>query len=112
MVEDIQKQREFALSLVSTFCKKPRREHGKKRDSGPYKGWYMHDWGHLVQRVFRALHNQALSIPDATAAAKVVRSEFPNDPTWDERVNRVGAHERILVLIETGPMPFAPKIDA
>jgi hypothetical protein len=109
MAEDSERQREFALGLIRTFSKKPHREHGAKRNSGPYKGWHLHDWGHLVQRVFRTLHNEPLSIPNATVAARLVRSVFPNDASWDERVNREGAHERILMLIESGIAPFAPE---
>ena len=109
MYEISSEKRERAAALVRLFCARPYRDHGRRRTTGPYKGWYQHDWGHVVQRVFRTFFDQTLDIPSATLAAKAVRSEFPNRNDWDSRVNSARAQARMLELIEAGISPFAPQ---
>ena len=104
-------QRNQAKALIRLYCIRPFRDHGKKRDSGPYKGWHLHDWGHVVQRVYRIFYEQSLDIPSATVASKPVRSEFPNRNDWEKRVNSAQAQARMLALIEEGIAPFAPPIE-
>jgi hypothetical protein len=103
-------QRNQAMSLIRLYCIRPFRDHGKKRDSGPYKGWHLHDWGHIVQRVYRVFYDLPLDISRATLAAKPVRSEFPNRNDWEKRVNTPRAQARMLALIEEGIAPFAPAV--
>lgn len=101
-------KRAQAVSLVRLYCARPFRDHGRKRSTGPYKGWYQHDWGHVVQRVYRIFFDLPLDIASATLAAKPVRSEFPNRNDWESRVNTQRAQAQMLELIETGIAPFAP----
>lgn len=101
-------KRAQAVSLVRLYCARPFRDHGRKRSTGPYKGWYQHDWGHVVQRVYRLFYDLPLDIPSATVASKPVRSEFPNRNDWDSRVNTARAQAQMLQLIEAGMAPFAP----
>lgn len=101
-------KRAQAVSLVRLYCARPFRDHGRKRSTGPYKGWYQHDWGHVVQRVYRIFYDQPLDIASATLAAKPVRSEFPNRNDWESRVNTQRAQAQMLELIEAGIAPFAP----
>ena len=91
MLEVSAEKREQALSLIRLYCNRPFRDHGKKRTDGPYKGWHLHDWGHVVQRVYRIFFDLPLDIPSATVAAKPVRSEFPNRNDWEKRVHAAGA---------------------
>mgnify|MGYP003528583502 FL=1 len=112
MSEITAEKREHAASLIRLYCIRPYRDHGRKRTTGPYKGWYQHDWGHVVQRVFRTFFDQALDIPSATLASKPVRSEFPNRNDWDSRVNSARAQARMLELIEVGIAPYAPQVAA
>ena len=93
--------------LIRLYCKRPFRDHGRQRTDGPYKGWYQHDWGHVVQRVFRLFFDEPLDIPSATIASKRVRSEFPNRNDWEKRVGTRRAQSRMLSLIEEGLAPFA-----
>ena len=109
MTEITPEKREQALALIRTYCRRPFRDHGAKRSSGPYKGWHLHDWGHTVQRVFRMFYDLPLDIPSATLAAKPVKSEFPNTNEWEKKVGTVRAHARMLELIEQGIAPFAPQ---
>lgn len=102
-------KREQAANLIRLYCARPFRDHGRRRTTGPYKGWYQHDWGHVVQRVYRMFFDQALDIPTATLASKPVRSEFPSRNDWESRVNSVRAQARMLELIEAGIAPFAPQ---
>jgi hypothetical protein len=101
-------KREQAIALIRLYCQRPFRDHGKKRSSGPYKGWHLHDWGHVVQRVYRMFYDLPLDIPSATVAAKPVRSEFPNRNDWEKRVHSAHAQARMLELIEQGIAPFSP----
>ena len=101
-------QREQALRVIQLYCKRPYRDHGKKRDSGPYKGWHLHDWGHVVQRVYWIFYALRLEIPSASLAAKPVRAEFPNKNNWEKNVGSPHAQTRMLKLIEEGLAPFAP----
>ena len=110
MTETSAEKREQAMSLIRLYCRRPLRDHGAKRSSGPYKGWHLHDWGHVVQRVYRMFYDLPLDIPSATLAAKPVRSEFPNRNDWEKRVNSAQAHARMLELIEEGIAPFSPAV--
>ena len=112
MSEISPEKREQALGLIRLYCNRPFRDHGKKRDSGPYKGWHLHDWGHVVQRVYRMFYDLPLDIPSATLAAKPVRSEFPNRNDWESKVHTARAQARMLELIEEGIAPFAPAAPA
>jgi hypothetical protein len=103
-------QREQALALIRLYCNRPYRDHGSKRSTGPYKGWHLHDWGHVVQRVYRIFYDLPLDIPNATLAAKGVRSEFPNRNDWEKRVHAPHAQARMLMLIEKGIAPFSPVV--
>src|SRR3954469_7652464 len=102
MPEISTEKREQAITLIRLYCNRPFRDHGKKRDSGPYKGWHLHDWGHVVQRVYRIFYDLPLDIPSATLVAKSVRSEFPNQNDWEKRANSASAQDRMLDLIEKG----------
>jgi hypothetical protein len=104
-------RREQAAVLIRLYCKRPFRDHGRRRTEGPYKGWFQHDWGHVVQRIFRLFFDQPLDIADATIASKPVRSEFPNRNDWEKRVGTAAAQARMLSLIEEGIAPFAPAAD-
>src|SRR3954468_22514870 len=110
MTEISPEKKEQALALIRTYCRRPFRDHGAKRSSGPYKGWHLHDWGHVVQRVYRMFHDLPLDIPSASLAAKLVRSEFPNRNDWKTRVNSVRAQARMLELIEEGIAPFSSPV--
>ena len=103
-------RREQAAILIRLYCKRPFRDHGRRRSDGPYKGWFQHDWGHVVQRIYRLFYNQPLDIPSATIASKPVRSEFPSRNDWDKRVGTALAQARMLALIEEGIAPFAPQV--
>ena len=103
-------KREQATVLIRLYCKRPFRDHGRRRSDGPYKGWYQHDWGHVVQRIYRLFFDQQLDIPSATIASKPVRSEFPSRNDWEKRVGTVQAQNRMLALIEEGLAPFAPAV--
>jgi len=107
MPEISAEKREQAITLIRLYCNRPFRDHGKKRTSGPYKGWHLHDWGHVVQRVYRIFFDLPLDIPYASAAAKSVRSEFPNRNDWEKRVHSARAQSRMLELIEKGITPFS-----
>jgi len=87
---------EQALSRIHSFCEKPWRQHGKKRTSGPHKGWYEHDWGDLVQNLSYLFLGSVQSIPRAAEIARSIRRMFPDNSSWDEAVKRPGADERIL----------------
>jgi hypothetical protein len=104
-------KREQASSLIRLYCNRPFREHGKPRTAGPYKGWHLHDWGHVVQRVYRMYYDLPLDIPSATIAAKPVRSEFPNRNDWEKRVHSPRAQTQMLALIEEGLAPFKPATE-
>ncbi len=108
MVEICTEKREQAMALIRLYCRRPFRDHGAKRSSGPYKGWHLHDWGHVVQRVHHIFYGLSLDIPSASLAAKLVRSEFPNRNDWEKRVNSDRAQARMLELIEEGLAPFSP----
>jgi len=110
MSEISSERREQALALIRLYCNRPYRDHGKKRTTGPYKGWHLHDWGHVVQRVYRMFYDLPLDIPSATLAAKPVRSEFPNRNDWDQRVGSLRAQAQMLALIEEGIAPYAPAM--
>jgi hypothetical protein len=112
MLETCPEKREQAMALIRVYCRRPFRDHGTKRSSGPYKGWHLHDWGHIVQRVYRMYYDLPLDIPSATLAAKLVRSEFPNRNDWEKRVSSNGAQTRMLELIEEGIAPFSPAAAA
>jgi hypothetical protein len=99
-------KRAQAIALIRLYCNRPFRDHGKKRSDGPYKGWHLHDWGHVVQRVYRIFYDLPLDIPSATLAAKPVRSAFPNRNDWEKRVHSAEAQARMLELIEQGLAPF------
>jgi hypothetical protein len=101
-------RREQAAMLIRLYCKRPFRDHGRRRTDGPYKGWYQHDWGHVVQRIYRLFFDEQLDIPSATIASKGVRSEFPSRNDWEKRVGTALAQSRMLSLIEEGLAPFAP----
>jgi hypothetical protein len=107
MPEISTEKRDQAMTLIRLYCNRPFCNHGKKRSDGPYKGWHLHDWGHVVQRVYRIFYDLPLDIPSATAAAKPVRSEFPNRNDWEKRVHSAIAQARMLELIEEGIAPFA-----
>jgi hypothetical protein len=107
MPEISTEKREQATTLIRLYCNRPFRDHGKKRTNGPYKGWHLHDWGHVVQRVYRIFFDLPLDIPSATAAAKAVRYEFPNRNDWEKRVHSPRAQSRMLELIEEGIAPFS-----
>ena len=62
-------KRDQARTLIRLYCNRPFCNHGKKRSNGPYKGWHLHDWGHVVQRVYRIFYDLPLDIPSATVAA-------------------------------------------
>ena len=111
MYEISPERHEQAMGLIRVFCARPYRDHGKKRTTGDYKGWFQHDWGHLVQRVYRTYFDRPLDIPSATIAAKGLRSEFPHQNDWDKRVKAPQAQARILELIEAGIEPFAPQVE-
>ena len=102
MPEITSEKREQASTLIRLYCNRPFRDHGKKRTKGPYKGWHLHDWGHVVQRVFRVFYDLPLDIPSATVVAKAVRAEFPNRNDWEKRVHSARAQSRMLELIEEG----------
>jgi len=108
MPEISTEKRDQAMILIRLYCSRPFSDHGKKRADGPYKGWHLHDWGHVVQRVYRMFYDLPLDIPSATVAAKPVRSEFPNRNDWGKRVHSAQAHARMLELIEQGIAPFSP----
>ena len=108
MTEITTEKREQALGLIRLYCNRPFRDHGQRRTDGPYKGWHLHDWGHVVQRVYRMFYDLPLDIPRATVAAKLVRSEFPNRNDWEKRVHSSRAQAQMLALIEQGITPFAP----
>jgi hypothetical protein len=108
MPEISTEKRDQAMVLIRLYCNRPFCNHGKKRSDGPYKGWHLHDWGHVVQRVYRIFYDLPLDIPSATVAAKPVRSEFPNRNDWEKRVHAAGAQARMLELIEKGIAPFSP----
>ena len=110
MTETCTEKREQAMALIRLYCRRPFRDHGAKRTTGPYKGWHLHDWGHVVQRVYRMFYDLPLDIPSASLAAKPVRSEFPNRNDWEKRVSSVRAQERMLELIEEGIAPFASPV--
>ena len=112
MAETCAEKREQAMALIRLYCRRPFRDHGTKRSSGPYKGWHLHDWGHVVQRVYRMFHGLPLDIPSASLAAKLVRSEFPNRNDWEKLVNSDRAQVRMLELIEEGIAPFSPAVAA
>jgi len=101
-------KRDQAMALIRLYCNRPFCNHGKKRSDGPYKGWHLHDWGHVVQRVYRIFCDLPLDIPSATVAAKPVRSEFPNRNDWGKRTHTAAAQARMLELIEKGISPFYP----
>ncbi|HMC11997.1 MAG TPA: hypothetical protein VKH44_11935 [Pirellulaceae bacterium] len=107
MSEISTEKRDQAMALIRLYCNRPFRDHGKRRSDGPYKGWHLHDWGHVVQRVYRMFYDLPLDIPSATVAAKPVRSEFPNRNDWEKRVHSARAQERMLELIEQGIAPFS-----
>jgi hypothetical protein len=111
MQEVAPERREQAAALIRLYCARPFRDHGKKRTSGPYKGWYQHDWGQVVQRIYRLYFDQPLDIPTATIASKPVRSEFPSRNDWEKRVNAPRAQARMLELVEEGIAPFAPAVE-
>ena len=111
MPEISTEKRDQAMALIRLYCNRPYRDHGAKRSSGPYKGWHLHDWGHVVQRVYRMFYDRPLDIPSATVAAKPVRSEFPNRNDWEKRVRSAGAQARMLELIEKGIAPFSIASD-
>ena len=69
MPEISTEKRDQAITLIRLYCNRPFRDHGKKRSDGPYKGWHLHDWGHVVQRVYRLFYDLPLDIPSATVAA-------------------------------------------
>ena len=103
-------KREQAMALIRLYCRRPFRDHGAKRSHGPYKGWHLHDWGHVVQRVYRIFHGLPLDIPSVSLAARLVRSEFPNRNDWEKRVSSARAQARMLDLIEEGIEPFSPRV--
>jgi hypothetical protein len=103
-------KRAQAMGLIRLYCNRPFRDHGKRRTDGPYKGWHLHDWGHVVQRVYRMYYELRLEIPEATIAAKPVRSEFPNRNDWEKRVHSPQAQQQMLALIEKGIAQFAPAL--
>jgi len=110
MTETSAEKREQAMSLIRLYCRRPFRDHGAKRTTGPYKGWHLHDWGHVVQRVYRMFHDLPLDIPSASLAAKPVRAEFPNSNEWEKRVGTPRAQMRMLELIEQGIAPYSPVV--
>jgi hypothetical protein len=110
MIETCTEKREQAMALIRLYCRRPYRDHGAKRTSGPYKGWHLHDWGHVVQRVYRMFHDLPLDIASASLAAKPVRAEFPNRNDWEKRVGSARAQTRMLELIEEGIAPFSPAL--
>ena len=110
MTETCTEKREQAMALIRLYCRRPFRDHGAKRTTGPYKGWHLHDWGHVVQRVYRIFYDLPLAISSASLAAKPVRSEFPNRNDWEKRVSSVRAQERMLELIEEGIAPFSSPV--
>src|SRR6185436_965864 len=112
MTETCTEKREQAMALIRLYCRRPFRDHGAKRTTGPYKGWHLHDWGHVVQRVYRMFYDLPLDIPSASLAAKPVRSEFPNRNDWEKRVHAPRAQARMLELIEEGIAPFAAAATA
>src|SRR5688572_9036376 len=105
-------RREQAAVVIRLYCKRSFRDHGRRRSDGPYKGWFQHDWGHVVQRVYRLFFDEQLDIPSATIASKPVRREFPNRNDWEKRVSTEQAQARMLSLIEEGIAPFAPAVTA
>ncbi|MEX2173062.1 MAG: hypothetical protein WD872_01785 [Pirellulaceae bacterium] len=104
-----------ALDTIRRFCQKPHTQHGKRRTKGDRKGWYeFHDWGHLVLRLHHQFHGTMLDSPTAAAIAQPLRKEFPNTKDWNKEVNRKGAHEHILDVIEQGiaSNTLAPEVPA
>jgi hypothetical protein len=88
-----------ALAAVKRFCGVPYRQHGRRQTSGPFQGWYEHDWGHLVQQVAKIYKGRELSILYARNAGDRVRGRFATASNWDAAVNRPGVHEEILAII-------------
>lgn len=109
MIDVSPEKREQAIAMIRLFCAKPFRDHGRKRSTGEYKGWFQHDWGHLAQRIYRIYYEQALDIPSATIVAKPLRSEFPNRGDWESRVNNARVQAHVLEVIEAGIAKFAPQ---
>jgi hypothetical protein len=98
-------KRRAALAVVARFCSVPYRQHGGLQKSGPYEGWYKHDWGHLVQEVNAIYGATRLSIFGAGNVGNQVRRRFANACNWDAAVNSPGAHEMILDIILSAIMP-------
>jgi hypothetical protein len=88
------------MKLVTAFCNMPYSEPGKKRSGGEH----VHDWTYLVRQI--AYFDSGKTCDDAAAkeVSKVLRksSNFPNDSDWNQRVNALGAPERILEIIRNG----------
>ena len=66
MPEISTEKRDQAMTLIRLYCNRPFCNHGKKRSTGPYKGWHLHDWGHVVQRVYRIFYDLPLDIPNVS----------------------------------------------
>ncbi len=94
-----------ALTAVARFCSVPYKQHGGLQKSGPYEGWYKHDWGHLVQEVNTIYGANRLSIFGAWNVGNQIRRRFANVYNWDAAVNAPGAHEMILDIILRAIMP-------
>jgi len=101
-VEEVNDRRNRAMAAVRRFCSVPYRSHGNRQTSGPYRGWYKHDWGHLVQSISLIYLGRELPIPTARSVGDRVRSIFKNAANWDRAVNLPGAHDEILTTILDG----------
>lgn len=97
--------REKALDWVRIFCSKPFREHGTKRKTGDFVGWFSHDWGTLARNVHKLYYGTVLEIPKAKLVAEKLRQKYSNKPTWDNAVNAPGAYDKILCIIEAEILP-------
>jgi hypothetical protein len=92
---------EKQMNAVKYFCAKDRSLHGKKRTAS--KGRFDHDWTDLVDQVhFFDFEKKSDDEELLQAVARRVRKAYPDSPDWNERVNKPGEHEKILLMIREG----------
>jgi hypothetical protein len=87
------------MNAVAVLCTKPPKVYGKIQAEGERT----HDWAYLARQIAYFDSGKACDERIAKEIAKVLRkkSNFPNGPDWDERVNAPGAHESILEIVRT-----------
>jgi hypothetical protein len=99
---------EKQLAAIGVFASEPPKKWG---DDRPIRVRSLNDWAYLVRQISYFDSGKAIDDAAAREVGKMLRraKNFPNGGDWSQRVNALGAHDRILQIIREELAAAAPK---